>query len=66
MVSDYQNDHDSSVLWPAHFLGREKEYVHLERMTNFDQLPKDNFQVICFPLKLAGADASWVRAVAVL
>ena len=26
--------------WEAHYLGREQEYCHMERLANLDKLPK--------------------------
>lgn len=66
MLNDFWRTNDTSHLWPAHFFGREQEYIQIERMTNLDCLPDKNFDVICFPLKIKGIDASWVRAVAVV
>ena len=64
MLNEYLNSRDKSILWPAHMLGRRLEYVHIERLVNLDKLPDKNFKVACFPLKLVGCDASWIRAVA--
>lgn len=51
----------------AHYLGIEREYVHLERLANLDKIPKPfGFKVIAFPIKIAGASAGWVRAVAMI
>lgn len=66
MLDEYLRTKNEEVLWPAHMLGREKEYVHIERMTNFEYIPQKNFKISCFPLKLVGCDASWVRAVAIM
>jgi kynurenine formamidase len=67
MLSDYLQSRDQGVLWPAHFLGRELEYFHMERMANLDKLPIPyNFKVACFPVKITGAGAAWVRPVAIL
>jgi kynurenine formamidase len=53
--------------WEAHFLGKEKEYCHIERMANLDKLPKPfGFKVAAFPIKIEKASAGWVRAVAIL
>ena len=53
--------------WEAHFLGKEKEYCHLERLANLDKLPKPfGFKVAAFPIKIEKASAGWVRAVAIL
>jgi kynurenine formamidase len=54
-------------LWEAHRVMREREYYHLENMANFDQLPRPfGFKVAVFPVKIRGASASPVRAVAIL
>lgn len=53
--------------WEAHYLGMEREYVHLERLANLDQIPRPfGFKVIAFPIKIAGAGGAWVRAVAMI
>ena len=58
---------DTSVLWGAHFVGREKEYCHIEKLANLEKLPRPfDFKVACFPIKLAGGSAGWVRAVAIV
>jgi kynurenine formamidase len=52
--------------WAAHFAGREKEYFHLENLTNLDKLPPFGFKLAVFPIKIKAAGAAWVRAVAIL
>lgn len=66
MLQDFWQTGDKSHLWPAHFYGREHEYIQIERLANLDALPPKNFEVACFPLKLKGMDASWVRAVGIV
>mgnify|MGYP001397728715 CR=1 FL=1 len=66
MLADFWRTKDQSHLWPAHFLGREREYIQIERLVNLDQLPLTGFQVACFPLRIKGLDASWIRAVAII
>jgi kynurenine formamidase len=52
--------------WPAHLVGREREYCHLEKLANLDLLSKPfGFRVAVFPIKVERASAGWVRAVAV-
>jgi len=52
--------------WEAHFVGKETEYCHLERLAHLDQLPKPfGFKVAVFPIHIEGASAGWVRAVAI-
>ncbi|MDP2662830.1 MAG: cyclase family protein [Dehalococcoidia bacterium] len=57
---------DADVTRPAHQLVKEFEYYHMENMTNLDKLPKGRFKFAAFPLKLVGASASPIRAVAIL
>lgn len=67
MIADYLQNRDQEALWPAHFLGRELEYFHMERMANLDAIPiAYGFKIACFPVKITGAGAAWVRPVAIL
>jgi len=64
MLEDFWRTGDRTHLWPAHFYGREREYVQIERLAHLDLLSATGFEVACFPLRIRGLDASWVRAVA--
>lgn len=66
MLEDFWQTGDRNYLWPAHFYGREREYIQIERLANLEQLPNTGFQVACFPLRVKGLDASWVRAVGLI
>lgn len=67
MIGDYLRTKDSRHLWPAHFHGRKREYCHIERLAHLDQLPAPfGFTVACFPIKIKGAGAGWVRVVAMV
>ena len=66
MVKEYKSG-DKGALWPAHFAGREKEYCHIEKLTNLDKLLKPyGFKVAVFPVKIAKASGGWCRPVAIL
>ncbi len=53
-------------IWEAHFAGKEKEYCHIENLTNIDRIPRPyGFKVAVFPIKVPRAGGSWVRAVAI-
>lgn len=53
--------------WAAHFLGIEREYCHIERLANLDQIPQPyGFKLCVFPVKIEAASAGWVRAVAII
>lgn len=67
IIDRYQRTGDRSVLWPAHFIGRDREYCQIERLANLGALPRSNgFRVACFPVSIRGAGAGWARAVALL
>lgn len=65
MIDEYKQSGNNKSLWPAHFYGRDREYIQIERLGHLDELPSPTgFQVCCFPVKLKGADAAWSRVVA--
>ncbi len=54
-------------LWESHFVGREREYLHLENLIGLDQIPRPyGFKVAVFPIKIERAGGAWVRAVAIV
>jgi kynurenine formamidase len=56
---------DPSMLWAAHRVGKEHEYLHLEQVGGLDALPSPTgFTACVFPIKIRGGSAGWVRAVA--
>jgi kynurenine formamidase len=57
---------NKKALWPAHFAGRDKEYLHIEKLANLDKLPSHGFIFMAFPILIKGASAGWVRAVALV
>ncbi len=66
MFKEYKETGDNKYLWPAHFAGREKEYLHIEKLANLDKLPPYGFKVCAFPIPLVGCSAGWVRVVAII
>jgi kynurenine formamidase len=63
---DFQKNKDKRIIWEAHRVGIDKEYCHIEKLANLDQLPKPyGFKVSCFPVKLTGGSAGWSRVVAI-
>lgn len=67
MFKEFLDTKDKAKIWPCHFLGRRREYCHMERMGNLAVIPKPTgFKVVCFPVKVKDAGAGWVRAVAIL
>jgi len=63
-------EHKSGVkgkLWEAHYAGKEREYCHIEKLANLDQIPRPfGFKVAVFPVKIEGASAGWARPVAII
>ena len=52
--------------WEAHRVMLEREYYHLENLTNLDQLPGHGFTLSLFPVKWVNTTAAPVRAVAII
>jgi len=66
MFKEFMEAKDKSLLWPSHFLGRRREFAHMERMGNLGALPSPTgFAVQCFPVKVKDAGAGWCRAAAI-
>jgi len=54
-------------LWEAHRVMREREYYHIENLINLDQIPVPfGFTVSALPIRLRGATAAPIRAVAIV
>jgi kynurenine formamidase len=67
MFKEFLETKDKSKLWSCHFLGRKREFCHMERMGNLRSLPKPfGFTVQCFPVNVRDAGAGWCRAVAII
>lgn len=67
MLRDYIVNGDNSCIFPSHFVGKQMEYCHLEKLANLDKIPRAHgFKVACFPVKIERASAGWCRTVAIL
>ena len=56
-----------NALWPGHYVGKEKEYCHIESLANIDKIPIPfGFTVCAFPILIDRASAGWCRAVAII
>ncbi|WP_267294359.1 cyclase family protein [Parachryseolinea silvisoli] len=66
MVQKARERGNAELFWEGHLVGREKEYCHLEQLTNLDALPFQGFKVALFPLKIKGASAAPARVVAIM
>jgi len=56
----------SDIFWAAHFVGLEREYCQIERLTNLAALPPHGFKVCAFPLKVKNGSAGPARVVAII
>ena len=66
VTEEFARTHDKNIIWEGHFAGIDRGYCHMEKVTNLDLLPATGFKVACFPIKMEGASAGWVRPVAIL
>ena len=66
MIEDMRKG-EKEKLWAAHYAGKDKEYCHIENLTNLEKISKPyGFKVAVFPIKIENAGGGWVRAVAIL
>ncbi len=64
---EFQAHGDPKVVWEAHFAGIEIGYCHMEKMANLAAIDRPyGFTISCFPVKIEGASAGWVRPVAII
>ncbi len=60
-------DAGDADFFPLHFVGRAREHMHLEKLTNLGAIPKPTgFFFVATPMKLRGGSAGWVRPVALV
>jgi len=64
MLGEFLKTKDPKNFYPAHFYGRKREFIHIERLANLDKLPGSGFKIICFPVRIKGTGAAWSRVVA--
>lgn len=66
MLKEFLEKKEVKHLYPAHFHGRKREFIHIERLAHLEKLPGYGFKVICFPIRIKTTGAAWSRVVAVL
>lgn len=66
MLKEFLENKDPRCLYPAHFYGRKREFIHIERLSNLQKLPDSGFKVVCFPVKIKNTGAAWSRVVAIM
>lgn len=57
---------DAGLIWEGHKAARAGIFMHMEKLTQLDQLPSSGFTVSCLPVKIKGGSAGWCRAIAML
>ena len=58
LIKKAKETKDPDLFWEAHLVGRDREYLHMEQLTNLKSLPLTGFKVAVFPLKIVGASAA--------
>jgi len=66
MLKEFLEKRDPKLFYPAHFYGRKREFIHIERLANLEKLPDYGFKIICFPIRIKQTGAAWSRAVAII
>lgn len=65
LVREAKRTNNPDLFWQAHLVGKDKEYCHMEQLTNLSALPANGFKIAVFPLKIKGASAAPARVVAI-
>lgn len=67
LAEEFRRTGDPKVVWEAHFAGIDRGYCHMEKMANLAAIGRPfGFTVCCFPVRIKGASAGWVRPVAII
>ena len=66
LIKKAKETNDQDLFWEAHLIGTQKEYLHMEQLTNLGALPYTGFKIACFPLKIVGGSAAPARVVALI
>lgn len=67
MLKEFLADKKKNPLYPSHFYGRKREFIHIERLAHLEKLTLSfGFKINCFPVKIKGTGAAWARVVAIL
>lgn len=57
---------NKAAFFPVHLAGREREYIHSEKLSNLKGLPRPfGFKLAMFPIKIDQGAGAWTRAVAI-
>ena len=66
MLKEFMEKRDPKLFYPAHFYGRKREFIHIERLAKLDKMLDYGFKVICFPIRIKQTGAAWSRVVALI
>ncbi|MEL6675439.1 MAG: cyclase family protein [Bacteroidota bacterium] len=66
LIAEAKESGNKELFWEAHLVGIDKEYCHMEQLTNLDALPISGFEVAAFPIKIKGGSAAPARVVALV
>jgi kynurenine formamidase len=67
MLKEFMDSKDPAKFYPAHFYGRKREFIHIERLAGLKNLPEaSGFKIACFPVRIRKTGAAWARVVAIL
>lgn len=66
MLKEFLEKKDPKYLYPSHFYGRKREFIHIERLANLEKIPAVGFKINCFPVKIKNTGAAWARVVSIL
>lgn len=66
MLEEFLETKNIKCFYPAHFYGRKREFIHIERLANLEGIPDFGFKVACFPIKIKYTGAAWARVVAII
>lgn len=66
MLKEFMEKKDPALFYPAHFYGRKREFIHIERLAHLDELPDFGFRIHCLPVRIRKTGAAWARVVAII
>jgi kynurenine formamidase len=66
IMAEKLNAGDTYAWFPVHYVGREREYLMIEKLNNLGRLPRPfGFKVAAFPVRIERGSGGWCRAVAI-
>ncbi|MCC7104012.1 MAG: cyclase family protein [Chloroflexi bacterium] len=66
IMTERLNAGETAAWFPVHYVGRDREYIMIEKLANLDKLPRRfGFKVAAFPVRIERGSGGWCRAVAI-